>query len=238
MKDEQGKHFCQCGCDEAITLRPEHFSAGIPTYRLGHMTRVTNPNPKKDRVQSPCECGCGRLANPGQRFVQYHHMPGIRRSEETRAKLREQKLGDKNPAFGKPAHNALPPVPVATCACGCKGLVSRGRRFVTGHNTRGTRLSNYRGWYRASGGYIKVEARDHPLIDIDGYVMEHRLAMEVHLRETEPESPFLVKLGRQLYLRPEIEVHHRDEVTDHNEIDNLQAMTAAEHRRHHKTKAT
>ena len=92
-------------------------------------------------------------------------------------------------------------------------------------------MAKYRGWYMDKG-YVQIEAKDHPFA-IDGYVREHRLVVEQHLRETDPASTYLAKLGYQLYLRPDILVHHVDGVKDNNEIENLVPLTVDEHTRLH-----
>lgn len=81
-------------------------------------------------------------------------------------------------------------------------------------------------------GYLYERAPDHPLAS-NGYVLQHRLVMERWLRENDPESPFLIKFGEQLYLSPDFVVHHKDEIKNHNVISNLECLTHAEHRKHH-----
>lgn len=81
-------------------------------------------------------------------------------------------------------------------------------------------------------GYVYRHARDHPFAS-NGYVFEHRLVMEEWLRANDPDSPFLIRLGDQLYLSPDFVVHHRDEDKANNCIENLECMTPADHRRHH-----
>lgn len=83
-----------------------------------------------------------------------------------------------------------------------------------------------------SDGYVLEWCPDHPFAS-GGYVMQHRLVIERWLRKNEPDSGFLVKLGNQMYLRPDIEVHHKDEVKSHNQIGNLECLTRAEHARIH-----
>lgn len=83
-----------------------------------------------------------------------------------------------------------------------------------------------------SSGYICRLAPHHPFSS-NNYVLEHRLVMECWLRENDPDSCFLVRLGDQLYLTPEIVVHHVDEDKANNAIGNLQCMTLAEHTRLH-----
>jgi hypothetical protein len=72
----------------------------------------------------------------------------------------------------------------------------------------------------------------HPFA-VDGRLLEHRWAMEEHLRSTDPGSPFLVKLGNQLYLSPEFEVHHKDLNYLNNSPSNLECLTSSEHRKLH-----
>jgi transposase-like protein len=71
----------------------------------------------------------------------------------------------------------------------------------------------------ACGGYVLVAAKDHPLCDSCGYVMEHRLVMEKIL-------------GR--YLKPEEAVHHVDGDVKNNKPDNLILFSSTgEHTAHH-----
>lgn len=237
VAENQGKHFCGCGCDEPIRLRDEHFSEGIPGYLLGHNSRVSNPAAKSPLPQNPCGCGCGELTGPGKRFVYAHSQRGQRRSEETRAKLRDQKLGERNPMYGKRAWNAKDPLPAVPCACGCNEDAAPGRLYISGHNIRGETGAAARaykaGRFRRVDGYVAVLASEHPHARADGYVWEHRLVVERHLREVDPGSPYLYRLGEQLYLRPEYVVHHRNEVKDDNRIEDLMPLTPEEHLRLH-----
>jgi hypothetical protein len=76
---------------------------GIPRFIHGHNGRGQVRVPKAPR--SLCECGCGGFANSGKRFISGHNNVGQRRSAATKAKLREGKLGARNPAYGKRPHN-------------------------------------------------------------------------------------------------------------------------------------
>jgi len=106
VAEQQGRHFCGCGCGESIPLRPEHFNAGIPAYLLGHNSRAANPNPRQEPVpRQPCECGCGQPAASGKRFVTGHNSQGRPYSAETRRKLSDAKLGVLNPRYGKKPAN-------------------------------------------------------------------------------------------------------------------------------------
>ena len=236
VTEEQGRHFCGCGCGEPIQLQPVHFNLGIPAYLLGHNSRIANPNPKQERLQRSCACGCGGVASPGKRYISGHNSQGRRLSADARQRLRASKLGERNPMFGKTPANAKPkPFPVP-CACGCGMDAMPGRKFISGHNIRGETAELARayvnGQYKRIDGYVFILSPDHPLA-AGGYVPEHRLVMERFLRATQPGSPYLFHLGNQLYLRPEFIVHHRDEVKDNNVIENLQPMTRNEHKAWH-----
>lgn len=73
----------------------------------------------------------------------------------------------------------------------------------------------------------------HPFGKANGMVLEHRLVMERHLREHDPDSPFLIEIDGEKYLSPDYEVHHRDLGRTDNRIENLQCMTRADHRALH-----
>lgn len=147
---------------------------------------------------------------------------------------------------------AKPPKPTLPCACGCGGMAGPGRRYINGHNSTGRRLSaearariaaahtgtrSHRFGVRPSnykerqiaGGYVFVHAPEHPFANRRGLLQEHRLVVEDHLRSSVPGSPFLVRVDGTAYLRPEIDVHHINEVKDDNRVENLQPMTKAEH---------
>lgn len=192
VAEQQGKHHCGCGCGEEVQLRSEHYPTP-PRFIHGHNQTITHRKPPKERVA--CGCGCGALAAAGKRFVSGHNAVGRLVSDETRQKMRETKLGERNPQYGRRAHN-------------------------------------YVGWTRHAAGYILVSVPDHPFA-VNGRVMEHRLVVERYLRENRPDSPHLIKLGNRLYLRPELQVHHDDEVKDNNSLGNLVVMTVDEHSRLH-----
>lgn len=81
----------------------------------------------------------------------------------------------------------------------------------------GSRNGNWKGGRSITEhGYVLVRVgKDHPLADVRGYAYEHRLtafnAGELDARTTR-------------------HVHHDDEVTTHNEIENLETLTPAWHR--------
>lgn len=69
-----------------------------------------------------------------------------------------------------------------------------------------------------SHGYVLIRVgKDHPLADVRGYAYEHRL---------EAWAAGLNIEGKH--------VHHEDENTQHNSIENLEALTIPEHRARHR----
>lgn len=72
-------------------------------------------------------------------------------------------------------------------------------------------------------GYIMVLRKDNPNADRDGYVLEHRVVMEEHLGRT---------------LSPEEVVHHINEDTSDNRIENLKLFPdVASHTSYHRQKS-
>ena len=103
-----------------------------------------------------------------------------------------------------------------TCSkeCAYKNLSSIQKKI----NNSG-RFKYEKGWIY-SGKYKKIKVPNHPYVDRDGYLLEHRFIMEQYL-------------GR--YLHPEEIIHHKDRNTLNNNIDNLQILTRSEHiKLHHK----
>lgn len=94
--------------------------------------------------------------------------------------------------------------------------------FQKGHTFKRGALHHYwRGGVYKDRGYVFIHSPDHPFKN-KNYVPEHRLIMEKYL-------------GR--YLRPEEVVHHINEVTDDNRIENLMLFkNDAEHTKHHHSK--
>jgi hypothetical protein len=198
VNEHQGRHFCACGCGEAIRIRVEHFNVGIPRYRLGH-----NPQTVKS-VSTPCACGCGEMATRGRRFISGHNSRGQRRSAETRLKLSEQKRGAANPNFRRTPHNFI------------GRLVHR-------------------------DGYVLIHSPSHPFASKSEKVMEHRLVLEEHLRSVDPGSPFLIEVDGVKYLDRWVDVHHINGVRDDNRVANLVAMSKSDHAKlhaHQKRKGT
>lgn len=82
-------------------------------------------------------------------------------------------------------------------------------------------------------GYYEILCKDHPFCNNKGYVREHRLIMEKHLRETNPGHPGLVEVAGVKYLRRDWEPHHENFNKLDNDIDKLKVMPHDEHAQLH-----
>lgn len=189
-----------------------------------------------------CRCGCGGVIP-----LRPEHYPTV-----------PQFLHGHNAKADPPRKPVFRPV--LACACGCGEMAAPGKQYVTGHNSRTRRHTeetrrkmseaasgerNHRygirgaesaswkgGRQNAGAGYIYSYCPDHPFAR-KRYVMEHRLVAERQMRVSDPGSPFLVKVAGVLYLKPDVDVHHVNEVKTDNRIENLEVMLKADHTRYH-----
>lgn len=87
---------------------------------------------------------------------------------------------------------------------------------------RGSHNSRWKGGRIICLGYIQIHKPDHPNCNSLGYVLEHRLVIEEHLKR---------------YLDKGEVVHHINNIRDDNRIENLILFTGnKEHRGWHKRK--
>jgi HNH endonuclease/NUMOD3 motif len=210
-------------------------SRGLRVRRGSRIAWVT-----EQQGQHFCTCGCGAPI-PIQAVHFNLGIPAYLHGHNTR-------IANPNPR--------QQPAPQAACECGCGELAAAGKRFISGHNSQGRRLSdearqrlsdshlgelnpgygkkpaNYRGWYRTPDGYIMRRVEGHPFAPRN-LLFEHRIVVERHLRKTDPASEYLTEVDGVLYLRPDIQIHHLDGVKDNNKVSNLQPMTISEHTRWH-----
>ena len=120
------------------------------------------------------------------------------------------------------------------CACGCNekcldghtwkaGHKSKIDNYFTGKNKTGEEAWHYKGGKRKRpDGYLEILSNNHPNKTKDGYVLEHRLVMEKHIKR---------------YLTKEEIVHHIDENKSNNSIDNLELLSSrSEHSKLHHRK--
>lgn len=83
-----------------------------------------------------------------------------------------------------------------------------------GIERQGEKSSQWKGGRKIHRGYISVYAREHPLANVKGYVLEHRLAAAE-------------KWGVQAIKGKH--VHHKDGNIQNNDIENLEILTISEH---------
>lgn len=116
------------------------------------------------------------------------------------------------------------------CSLACAHELSRRRVVATG--------KGHFNWKRGStvsgDGYLYLFVEGHPFAHFQGhYVLDHRLVVEEWMRVKAPDHHFLVAIDGVLYLRQEIEVHHRNGNKRDNRPDNLLACTKPAHRAIH-----
>ena len=83
------------------------------------------------------------------------------------------------------------------------------------------KISNY--------GYRMIRVLDHPFRNSSDFVFEHRLIAEQYLL-TDDTS---VEIDGKKYLRPDLDVHHKDQNKLNNDPSNLIILTKSEHRALH-----
>lgn len=88
---------------------------------------------------------------------------------------------------------------------------------------KGSNNPCYRGGKRTNKGYVLILKPDHPFTTKVGYVYEHRLVMEKHLKR---------------YLTKKEVVHHKNKNKSDNRIENLELLPShAEHlKKYHRPK--
>ena len=52
IRENQGKYFCQCGCEQEIVIKPFHREEGIPDYIRGHNMTIFKNIPEEKEKQS------------------------------------------------------------------------------------------------------------------------------------------------------------------------------------------
>jgi len=87
---------------------------------------------------------------------------------------------------------------------GIKGLKPGSAPMHLNHFWKGGRIVD-------KSGYILIKTRTHPFATKNGYVREHRLVMESHLKR---------------FLLPTEVVHHKDGDKQNNLIDNLEVFSS------------
>ena len=88
------------------------------------------------------------------------------------------------------------------------------------------------GTIQHSGGYMCKHIPEHPFAS-NGYVFKHRLRIEEWLREEDPDSKYLIRMGDNLYLSPDYVVHHLDWNRKNNRRRNLIVCSSSVHGKIH-----
>ena len=80
-------------------------------------------------------------------------------------------------------------------------------------------------------GYVIVRELVHPLRWQRDFIFFHRLVFEEHLRQTCPDSDYLVDVDGFgcKFLDPNVVIHHKDGNKLNNNIDNLEPMDLGDH---------
>lgn len=95
ISQEQGKHFCSCGCGKLIIIKRHHHNKGIPKFINGHNSYNKDIEiwVKQEQGKHFCQCGCGKEIiilsvhyNKGIPKVIKHHL-----TEEMKEKIKLQK---------------------------------------------------------------------------------------------------------------------------------------------------
>lgn len=216
VEQEQGKHFCQCGCGQEIKIKAHHHkpSHGIPKYRVGHANKGID-----NKVELKCEnCGSKYNVHPYRsnesRFCSVNcKNEAIKVKDIPKAKLYKwyvekdlslQDISDKTSISRNAITRMLNEYDIPIREPGW-GSGKRSNRWQGGRTT-------------TDAGYIMLYQPDHPNAFHGKYVFEHRLVAEK-------------KLGR--LLREDEVVHHADGDKKNNCPDNLIVMTRSEHARIH-----
>jgi hypothetical protein len=74
VSEQQGKHFCSCGCGQPLRITPRHYYRGIGNVVRGHAVRsVVQKWVNQEQGKHVCACGCGGVIT----LKIYHHSRGV-----------------------------------------------------------------------------------------------------------------------------------------------------------------
>ena len=108
------------------------------------------------------------------------------------------------------------------------------RKFcsTTCQSTHNSGIQHYRfkGKKVTKNGYVRIYvSKTHPFADKTGYLFEHRVVLENHLRQFD-DKKYTIEIDGIKYLSPNVIVHHRDHNKSNNTVLNLQpVLTQKEH---------
>ncbi len=87
--------------------------------------------------------------------------------------------------------------------------------------------------YKNQKGYWEAKVPEHPYANNKGYVREHRLIAEEHLRKTNPNHPCLIEIDGEKYIRREWDIHHVGFDKTTKDPEKLPPIEHDKHARHH-----
>lgn len=137
------------------------------------------------------------------------------------------------PIYIKPSRIARSKSGKFTCSKECMGKM-RSIIFVGENNTnyRNDTISYY---YNNGIKYQRIKLHNHPYKGFQDYYPYHRYVVEQN--HTLFDNKYFNIINGKYYLKPEIKIHHKDENTLNNNINNLIPLTISEHTTlHNKTK--
>jgi len=137
------------------------------------------------------------------------------------------------PIYIKPSRIARSKSGKFTCSKECMGKM-RSIIFVGENNTnyRNDTISYY---YNNGIKYQRIKLHNHPYKGFQDYYPYHRYVVEQN--HTLFNDKYFNIINGEYYLKPEIKIHHKDENTLNNNINNLIPLTISEHTTlHNKTK--
>lgn len=99
------------------------------------------------------------------------------------------------------------------------------------YNNRKERTIDYIQGHKYYDIHVKNHPFSHKCHNIGEYYKEHRFVVEQNYNLFD-EKYFIIIDGKH-YLKPEVDVHHKNEITTDNRIENLQPMFRSEHTSEH-----
>lgn len=138
------------------------------------------------------------------------------------------------PFWSKPSH--LKRYKNVCCCKECSKILKSQKMTGTNNHQFGLKGRNNPTWKKdikiSNYGYRMIRVLDHPFRNHQDWVFEHRLVAEKFLL-TEENS---VEINGKKYLKPEYDVHHKNEDRLNNSPENLLVLLHGDHVRLHNKK--